>query len=338
MRVVVGLPGDATSNTVTELVEAGADELFAGYVPPAWWRRWGVEVSPNRRFRARSQFLAPEPLAAAVGAARALDRPVFLTLNEHFLVPTLLPLADEAVASAVEAGVSGLILGAPELGPRYAARHPGLRLVASGEAPVYNRSALEQVANLGFERVILPREVALDELPALVAHGARLGLDFEAFLLGEWCVYNGALCFTCHGYGQDGDFCSSHTVRAVLDVRSRTAGLDRPGGAGGSRGGAPEAAVDGRLASLRDACALCSLGRMRQAGVTHVKVPGRASEALHAVRLVRGLLQGDDLTPEAVRRAVGDPVFCDGSHCRSPLGVAGRTETRAAGRTRSGRR
>jgi len=321
MRIVVGLPGDAEPRTVGELAESGADEFFVGYVPPGWWRRWGVEVSPNRRFRAGSQFLAPESLAAAVAAARALGRPVFLTLNEHALVPEQLPLADEAVATAVTAGVSGLILATPELGPRYSGRHPGLRLVASGEAPVYNRAALEQVARLGFERVILPREVALGEMDTLVACGGPLGLEFEAFLLGEWCVYNGALCLTCHGYGQDGDFCSSHTVRAVLDVRTRTAGLDRPGGATRTTVEPPEPTSDGRLASLRDACALCSLERMREAGVTHVKVPGRASDARHAVRLVRGLLDSGETSPAAVRRAVNDPGFCDGSHCRSPLGV-----------------
>jgi collagenase-like PrtC family protease len=315
MRIVVGLPGSATPEIVERFVDAGADEFFVGYVPPAWWSRWGIEASPNRRFRAHSQFLDADTLAPVVAAARARGCPVMLTLNEHALVDQVADGLDALVDEAVQAGVTGVILATLELGPRLAARHPGLQLIASGEVPVYNRAAVRQAASFGFGRVIFARETSLDDMALLVA-GRPAGLTFEAFLLGEWCVYNGALCLTSHGYGSRHDFCASHTRRAVLDVGSRTAGLDRA-----ARDGGGGCTPDDPARAYRAACALCSLGRLRELGVDCVKLPGRSTNALGGVRLVRELLASPDLSPQAIRAHPAVAALCDPATCRSSLGV-----------------
>jgi collagenase-like PrtC family protease len=242
---------------------------------------------------------------------------VFLTLNEHALVDLTEALVDGLVAEAVEVGVSGVILATLELGPRLAARHPGLQLIASGEVPIYNRAAARQAARHGFGRVIFARETSLDDMALMVAERPP-GMTYEAFLLGEWCVYNGALCLTSHGYGSRQDFCASHTRRAVLDVGARTAGLDRPAREDGApRGCAP----DDPAKAYRAACALCSLGRLRDLGVDYVKLPGRSTNALGAVRLVRALIAAPDLSPEAVRAHPAVAALCDPANCRSSLGV-----------------
>ena len=61
--------------------EAGADEFFFGFVPEAWWSRFGMEASPNRRHRAENQFLARESLAPVLAAAREHGISAFLTLH-----------------------------------------------------------------------------------------------------------------------------------------------------------------------------------------------------------------------------------------------------------------
>lgn len=313
--IVVGLGGDASPEHVEAFADAGAGELFVGYVPAAWSSRFGSELSPNRRYRLGQQLTDIDALAAVVGAASARGLSVQLTLNEHALLDEQCDLVDALVREAVGAGVHGLILAALEYGPRFKERHPDLHLTASGDAPVYSVAALRLAVELGFDRVIFGRETSLDDMARMVAVGVPLGMTFEAFVLGEWCVYNGALCLTCHGYGHERDFCSSHTVRAVLDTGAREAGLDRPAETEATRRAAL-ARVTGRMRPYMDGCALCALPRLAEIGVTHVKVPGRSFSALPAVRLVHEILSADELSPAACQATVADPAFCDGGNCR----------------------
>ncbi|MBM4398190.1 MAG: U32 family peptidase [Deltaproteobacteria bacterium] len=312
VRIVAGIGGGGGAGgelpeaAVARLAAAGADELFVGYVPATWRARYGFEASPNRRYRAQSQVTDDEALARVGSAAAAAGVPWFVTLNEHALVAEQLPLAGAILDAAAEAGARGVLLAALELAPWVRTRRPGLALAASGDAPVCSRAGLDLAARLGFSRVILPRETTLAEAAALAAHGAgALGLEIEAFALGEWCVYDGATCMTCHGYGRDKDFCSAHRVRLLSDLRGGPARpLPPPGGDGCDR-----------TSSWRGACALCALPALVRAGVTHVKVPGRSVDALDAVALVRRVIDGC-ADPAEVRAAMDDPAFCDGSNCR----------------------
>ncbi len=313
--IAVGLGAGATPATVAAFAEAGASEFFFGFVPEAWWSRYGLEASPNRRHRAENQFLSRDSLAPVLAAAREHGVATFLTLNEHVLDAQEGPLFDDIVSVAMELGAEGVVLSALEHGPRFRERFPSLRLIASGDAPVYNSGSLRLAARMGFERITFSRETDLADMEALTSIGAPLGLDFEAFLLGEWCVYNGALCFTCHGYGTDSDFCTAHSVRLVLDTGARQAGLDRPAEEPRARERAREA-VRPELRAFLGGCNLCGLGDFFAAGVRTFKIPGRSVEAVEAVRLVRGLLDAGDLSPEACRRVIDDPGFCDGSNCR----------------------
>ncbi len=314
IRIVAGLGGQAGDEAVAALAGAGVDELFVGYVPEAWAERYGFEASPNRRYRSRIQIGAREQLARVVQAASTLGLLTHVALNEHLIAPEQLPLADEIAATALEVGAHGLILGSLPLAARYHRRHPDAHLVASGEAPVYNRAALELAARLGFSRIILPRETNLADLEALATPAADLGLELEAFLLGEWCAFNGALCLTCHGYGTARDFCSSHTARVVLDTASRTAAFERPVETEEARR-ADREAISPVMRPNTGGCNLCALARLRELGVRYVKVPGRSTEALETVRRVRALLDRGDLSPAACRAALDDPAYCNGSNC-----------------------
>lgn len=305
VRIVAGLGGDAGAEGVSRLAGAGADELFVGFVPPAWYARYGFEVSPNRRYRRQNQFVDEASIEEVGRVAADCGLLWRVALNEHHLVAEQLPLAAEVIRVAARAGARGVLLASLDLAPFVASVAPGLDLVASGDMPICNRAGLDLAARLGFRRVILPRETTLLEAVSLISHARALGLDVEAFALGEWCVYDGATCMTSHGYGTEKDFCTAHRVRLVED---RARGSVRPAEPRGGRS-------CGATASWRGACALCALPRLRDAGVSHVKVPGRTADAAPAVRLVRDVLDGC-ADAAAVRSLVADPSFCDGANCR----------------------
>ena len=111
-------------------------------------------------------------------------------------------------------------------------RFPDLPLHASTQLNTHSSSQLAALARLGFRRAILARELSLDEIAALDAHG----LELEAFV-------HGALC-----YGYSGDCLLSSMVGGRSGNRGRCSQscrmryrLGRPGGAKGAVPAPPSA-------------------------------------------------------------------------------------------------
>ncbi len=344
MRVVVGLPGSSDGAYVEALKSAGADEFFLGYVPASWHRRLGFEVSPNRRYRRGQQVTDAGRLAELCAAAAPC--PVSVTFNEHFLtsrswlgedVPqdgadsgagTISPgpariLFEEALA----AGVRAAIVASPAVAGLLSKEYPQLSIHMSGDGGAYNAAACRMLGELGVRRVIFPRELPFGDLAATASIVAGTGMELEAFVMGEPCVYDGARCFTEHGYGFSCDFCNHHSVRHITE-RGREGATALPSAGPG------EARMPGEADALRlGKCGLCALPYLSCAGVTHVKVPGRASVALPAVRMVRAVLalmgRGEKVgdvgessivgVQRAARTLLGAPRLCrEGRFCYFP--------------------
>jgi hypothetical protein len=73
-------PADRAAE-VPELVSAGAEELYAGYVPPFWSEAFGPVVSCNRRTYEEANVPSLEELDAFLLASAVRDVPVYLALN-----------------------------------------------------------------------------------------------------------------------------------------------------------------------------------------------------------------------------------------------------------------
>jgi len=60
MHILLGVDDADTPADIDAYVRAGAQEFYAGIVPPAWYERYGWEVSPNRRQSPAAQFRVPD--------------------------------------------------------------------------------------------------------------------------------------------------------------------------------------------------------------------------------------------------------------------------------------
>jgi collagenase-like PrtC family protease len=307
MRIVVGLPGTADVGYVESLRSAGADEFFVGYVPAAWHRKFGFEVSPNRRYRRGQQVTDAGHLAELCAAA--VPCPVAVTLNEHIIGSgAWAGPARALMGEAVEAGVKAAVVAGPGAALLLAREFPGLSLHMSGDGGVYNAAAGRFLAGLGVRRLIFPRELPFADLAAVGEALSGTGLELEAFVMGEPCVYDGARCFTEHGYGFSCDFCNHHSVRHVVERGRDGMTALPPAGAGEPEGRREAEAL--RLGK----CGLCAIPYLSRVRVTHIKVPGRASVALPAVRLVRAVLSA--LEGDAVAEVPGGGVTSGPGHER----------------------
>lgn len=183
---------------VEALLRAGADEFYCGLTPSGWTRQFGAAWA-NRR-NPRSAGLSGEAeLERIVAAAGAV--PVFVALNSPHYPPGAVEMLARFGRRLLEHhGVSALIVADMDLLLALVDAGHAARLHVSSLATCSNPGAARFFRNLGVARIILPRHLTLGEVRDTVIDG----VEFEAFLLNDGCVFEEGLCATTH---QVGAFC-----------------------------------------------------------------------------------------------------------------------------------
>jgi putative protease len=305
------------SGEVAALCAAGAHEFYCGLTPPGWDAAFG-SAWVHRRNPKSAGVPDLDDLRRIV--ALAGPRPVFATLNApSYPAGAVQRLVEFGRMLVDDVGVAALIVAEWDL--LLALCEAGLapRVHVSSLASCRNPGAAAFYRDLGVARVILPRQVTLAE----IEETAIPGLEWEAFLLNDGCVFEEGICATSHAYGP---YCIDD--RIATDSRG-------PDG----RIGVTSCGLDDRYEFYKwtlnncgcqtsrgytlGPCGLCALPRLAQLGVASLKVVGReaslsrkaASVELAAVAL--GLAERG-AAPDAIRAAVvsrrGAPELCKDAH------------------------
>ncbi len=307
---------------VEPLLRAGADELYCGLFDGDWLRRWGPASWPNRRGPGPANLPSRDALEQVVSTAHEGGAAVQLTLNATLLSPEQEEAALAVAGDALALGVDGIVVAAPQLLVGLRRHHAGVTLVASSLCSARNVPAVRLLAELGADRVILPRQLTLAEIGTI-----RRGCPdtaIEAFVLNDACAFDEGCCSTAHQLpGWDGAYCLE-SFRPIEDdgrpepaVARHRAWLDALGTRGfTASGGLP-----------LGPCGLCALPQLAGDGVDGVKVVGREAHPYRKVRsvqMVRHVLDAlRDGGPERARRRARalreDPDGCRGGlHCYYP--------------------
>ena len=182
----------------------GADAIFTGL----------------QRFSARAEAvnLTEQELDELIGFAHANDRKVYLTFNtltqQHEL-----PAALEVLAMINNLNADGIIV--QDMGVARMARRffPKLDLHASTQLAVHNSAGAQLLADIGFTRVVLARELSLPEIGNITRD---CGIETEVFVHGALCYsYSGLCLFSSHLTGRSGNRgrCA-YSCRQTFDTES----------------------------------------------------------------------------------------------------------------------
>ena len=263
MKMTVGL---GSADRFEETVRAGADEVFCGYVPEKWMETFGTLRPLNRR-----ESVWTNAQAGPVTEMRILremaDRagvPVAVALNAPVYSPPEMPLFIETADLLVREGFASLIVG--NMAALLALHGSGIgrkcRIHLSGEIGEVNRGLLPLLPEMGVRRVIFHRKMSFEDMRLLNGAMARSSppMEAEAFAMNELCHFTGAYCATLHGDLTLPMCRLSWIPGGVSDKKSPPAQAGIRFGAG-------------------DGCGLCALRKLRECGVTVVKMAGRGARA-----------------------------------------------------------
>lgn len=214
-----------------------------------------------------------EELAAAVTAAHAQGVRVYLTCNT---IPrnSELERLGPFLSFAQDVGVDAFIMtdfGVMELAKRFA---PHVEIHISTQAGVANYATANAFYRLGASRVVLARELSLEEIAGIRAHTPK-ELELEAFVHGAMCMsFSGRCLLSNYMTGRDANHgdCAQPCRWKYALVEEKRPGQYFP---------VEETQGGSFILNSKDLCMIRQIPEMIKAGVTSLKIEGRAKSAYY---------------------------------------------------------
>jgi putative protease len=238
--------------------------------------------------RAEAENFTLDEVSEVVAYAHSLTPPrrVFVALNT-LIRNDELPELIETLAALEDLGVDALIV--QDLGTYALVRRhfPGLELHASTQLAVHNRAGAETLRQMGFQRVVLARELTLEEVHDITS---TAGVETEVFIHGALCyAYSGLCLFSSQTLGRSGN-----RGKCAYSCRDSYTVADAPKTL---RDGTPvkRDPSSGFPFSMKDLALPDHLPALRAAGVSCFKIEGRKKSPLYvatATEFYRRLIDG----------------------------------------------
>lgn len=224
-------------NCLKAAVASGADAVYFG----------------GQAFNARRSAagLTPEEIREAVQICRRQGVKTNLTLNtlvKEREWPDLLAYID----AVLPLGIDAVIVQDPGVAQAVHIRYPQVALHVSTQMAVQDLEGVLYLQSLGFQRIVLAREVTLEEIRRI---HEQTDAELEVFI-------HGALCY-------------SYSGRCLMSSFH--------GGRSGNRGGCAQpcrmayqaGGQEKYFMNLKDLCAVSELSQLAEAGVASLKIEGR---------------------------------------------------------------
>ena len=272
MKIVAGL---GEIDAYPEFVKAGADEVFCGYVPHLWNEKFQTHLPANRR-----EVLFYQVQIGTIQEMKILKKmkekygtAISVTWNSLSYNQEQLEILGSILKDLVENGIQDFIVA--DLGLMLYLKKKGLtcNLHISGELGGNNsellKFLLKEVHTLEgkgpkITRWVFHRKTTWEEMKACIQVVRQLGVSvaFEAFLLNENCHFNGGFCNSMH-CDEMVHLCQMPYQLVNLSENKEIELLEREESEQvGSSG-----------------CGLCALWKMKEIGITHLKVVGRGKSS-----------------------------------------------------------
>jgi len=240
-------------------IDYGADAVYLG------GQSFGMRASP--------QNFTSESLCEAVKLSHSKNVKVYLTCNT---LPrnNEIPFFEKFMEDALNAEIDAVIvadLGILSLVKKYA---PDIEIHMSTQTGIVNYVTANELYNMGVKRVVLARELSLDEIAEIRAKTPS-ELDIEAFVHGAMCVsFSGRCLLSSYLVNRDanrGECAQPCRWGYYLMEEKRTDEFypifeDEKGT---------------YILNAKDLCMIEQLDKVAQAGVTSFKIEGRAKSSYY---------------------------------------------------------
>ena len=263
--------------TLKIAAECGADAVYLG------GNAFNARASANN--------FTDSELAEAVDFCHLRKVKVYVTVN-ILIGDREFDELKEFIIKIYEAGVDAVIV--QDIGVAMYIKNivPQMRLHASTQMTVYDVEGARFLKSLGFERVVLARELSIDRIREI---SAKADIETEIFVHGAMCVCYSGQCLMSSMIGGR----SGNRGKCAQPCRLQYKFNDK----------------SGFLMSLKDMCLIRHLDEINKSGVISLKIEGRMKGPDYVgtvVSMYRKYLDCDDNVSEADYKALESIFFRGG--------------------------
>lgn len=257
-------------------VRCGADAVYLG--------------GQNFNARRNAANFSGAGLTKVVSYCHARGVKVYVTVNT-IVLDSELPALEEEADRIAEAGVDAVIIQDMAVLRLFRSRYPTIQRFASTQTAVHNIDGAKFLESVGFNSIVLARELSLREIESICA---SVSIQKEAFIHGAHCMSVSGACY----------------LSAMLGGRSGNRGLcAQPCRLNWVSGDHPYAL------SLKDMSLLPHLKELASAGVDSFKIEGRMKRPEYvaaATTACKLALEGKPYDAETLRAVFSRSGFTDG--------------------------
>ncbi len=272
-------------DSLAAALAAGADAVYLG-------------LDDGFNARARAANFPSDRLGEISAMVHRAGAKLYVALNTLVFEPEL-PIVEELVRRVAAAGVDAVIVQDPAV--VMLARAHGLEVHASTQMTASSPLAIELLKELGIARVVVPRELSVDEIRA---YKAGTDVELEVFVHGALCVAWSGQCLSSEAWGgrsaNRGQCAQACRLPYALVVD----------------GEVRELGDVAYLLSPKDLIAIDRAGELAEVGVTSLKIEGRLKGPAYvatAVAQYRAAVDPDFETALPLDRAALEVAYSRGA-------------------------
>lgn len=247
-------------------VENGADAVYVGL--------------KKLSARAHAANFTLDEISRLLPFTRSRDVSVYTALNS-VVTASEIPAVLDVLQALTDLAVDAVIVQDPGLFFLCRRYFPSLKVHASTLAAVHNSAGVHVLERLGARRVVLARELTVEEIQAI---RSRTQAELEVFVHGALCYSFSGLCLTSSFRGGH----SGLQGRCVQPCRLRFA----------------QGRKSGYFFSCNDFCALDRIPQLKRLGLAAFKIEGRMKDAEYIATVVRAYRHVMDAPDRRARDAV----------------------------------
>ncbi len=228
-------------------IEAGADAVYCGL--------------KDFSARAKAKNFSLQDLKKMTDFCHSQNRRLYVPINT-LIKEAELPRLIEVLGALEAMKIDGVILQDLAVWRLIRDHFPGLPLHGSTQLSIHNLAGVQQMERMGFERVVLARELTLEEIRHIRAHST---IELEHFIHGALCFcYSGQCYFSSWLGGKSGN-----RGRCAQPCRRQYSSRQK----------------EGYYFSTNDLSAIDLMDELTGAGVISFKIEGRmkSAEYVHTV-------------------------------------------------------
>lgn len=228
--------------------------------------------------RTASKNLSLDDIKEATKIAHDLDKKVYLTLNVISHNKDLEGV-DEYIQSLDEAGVDAFIVSDPGIFQKVKTLAPSKEIHISTQANITNTATVEFWKSLGADRVILARELSLEEIKE-IKNEVKDSIMIEAFVHGAMCMsYSGRCLLSNFMTGRSANMGDcAHPCRYKYYLMEET----RPG----EYYPITEDEKGSYIMNSKDLCMINYIPELVEAGVDSFKIEGRVKSEYYVATVI----------------------------------------------------